>query len=140
MRFGPIRRKGQCHAQSTLEAKCVCAADPLLCVHMWASWLLASHCDLNSEVYPPGYYAKFLAGLREDLVAVGTPAAEPSGIASHAFRHGAAMDIDETNGFAAACARGGWRSGAVQLTSPLSPLNRESWPKRFAQLLMMTES
>eukprot|EP00959_Pyramimonas_sp_CCMP1952_P242796 5075128-Pyramimonas_sp.AAC.1 len=72
---------------------------------MWVSWLLAGRRDMNAEVYPPGHCAKFLAGLREDLVAVGTPAAEASGIASHAFRHGAAMDIRDTDGFAAACAR-----------------------------------
>ena len=122
MRFGPIRRKGQLHAQSTLEARCVCKADPVFCMHMWASWLLAGRGDQNELVYPPGYYGKFLADLRNDLVAVGTPAAEASGIASHAFRHGAALDIHDSDGFAAACARGEWRSRAVTAYIPTTTI------------------
>ena len=133
VRFGPIRRKGQHHAQSTLEAKCVCKVDPVICAHMWASWLLAGRSDPDELVYPPGYYNKFLAGLRDDLIAVGTPAAEASGIASHAFRHGAALDIHDSDGFAAACARGEWRSRAV--TAYIPPTTIES--RALAEALCM---
>ena len=118
--YGPIRRKGQSSPQSTLEAKCVCKHDPLLCAHMWASWLLSSDLGEDAAVFPAGYYAKFITGLRCDLMAIGVPPGEASSVASHAFRHGAAIDIHDVDGLAAACARGEWKSRAVTSYVPAS--------------------
>ena len=120
MRYGPIRRKGQLRPQSTLEARCVCKSDPLVCAHRWASWLLSGVGDASATVFPPNYYARFIADLRADLRASGVPPAEAAGVASHAFRHGAALDIHDADGFAAACARGEWKSAAVTAYIPPS--------------------
>ena len=122
--YGPIRRKGQYTAQSFVEAPCVRSHEPLLCGHMWATWLLATGQSSEALVYPPRHYARFIADLRADLIAVGMPRVEASCVASHAFRHGAALDIHEVDGLAAACTRGGWRSSAV--TSYIPPSTIES--------------
>lgn len=124
--YGPIRRKGQLRPQSTLEAKCVCKSEPLLCAHMWASWLLSGGLGEDAAVFPPRYYGRFIDGLRADLVAIGVPPREAAGVASHAFRHGAAIDIHEADGLAAACARGEWRSRAVTSYVPASRIESQA--------------
>ena len=70
--------------------------------------------------FPPNYHARFIADLRADLLSSGVPPAEAAGVASHAFRHGAALDIHDADGFAAACARAEWKSAAVTAYIPPS--------------------
>ena len=133
VRYGPIRRKGQLSPQSTLEAKCICQSDPLLCAHIWASWLLADGSPTGDLVFPPRYYSKFISGLRADLIAIGIPDTEAATVASHAFRHGAALDIHDQDGFAAACARGEWRSRAVTAYIPTTVIESRTVAEALCQ-------
>ncbi len=121
-KYGPILRKGQIHPQSTLEARCVCKAEPLLCCHVWAKWLLAEPKDPEIKIFPENCYAVFLQNLRDDLSAIGVPRSEANQVASHAFRHGAAMDIHDQEGLAAARERGQWKGSSVRSYVPTSAI------------------
>ena len=134
VRYGPIRRKGQHRPQSVLEARCVCSSSPLLCAHMWASWLLAGNHQPDAAVFPQGYYPKFLSGLRSDLLAIGVPSPEVATVASHAFRHGAALDIHDQDGLAAACARGEWRSRAVTAYIPAAVIESRALAEALCEM------
>ena len=119
---------------STLQARCICSKNKLLCPHKWAQWLLSGSCDPEALTFASVSYNQFLSNLRADLVAVGANKLFSTTCGSHGFRHGAAMDIHDQDGLASAIARGEWKSMAIRSYVPSSAIESKALAEALCQV------